>query len=132
MLAALAFRCSSPPARPDSLVRLGCWPRSGLPACLYKLVLATVIAEPRRPADPGSDLIISTVGMIVLAIAVYRALGLPLVIVASVFVFYVFFGDMSFIPDAIQWKGASFGKAMWHYWMQEEGVFGVALGVSPR
>ena len=31
---------------------------------------------------------------------------------------------------AIQWKGASYGKAMWHYWMQEEGVFGVALGIS--
>jgi TRAP transporter 4TM/12TM fusion protein len=44
--------------------------------------------------------------------------------------FYVFFGDKDFIPDVIIWKGASFGKAMWHYWMQTEGVFGVALGVS--
>ncbi|MCJ7838128.1 MAG: TRAP transporter fused permease subunit, partial [Burkholderiales bacterium] len=31
---------------------------------------------------------------------------------------------------AMQWKGASFGKAMWHFWMQEEGVFGIALSVS--
>ena len=30
----------------------------------------------------------------------------------------------------MQWKGASYGKAMWHYWMQGEGVFGVALSVS--
>ena len=76
------------------------------------------------------DLIISTLGMISLALAVYRALGLPLVIVASVFIFYVFFGDQSFMPDAIQWKGASYGKAMWHFWMQTEGVFGVALKVA--
>ena len=68
--------------------------------------------------------------MAMLAIAVFRSLGLPLVIVASVFVLYVFFGHSSFLPDAIQWKGASFGKALWHFWMQSEGVFGVALGVS--
>jgi TRAP transporter 4TM/12TM fusion protein len=30
----------------------------------------------------------------------------------------------------MQWKGASFGKATWHFWMQGEGVFGVALSVS--
>ncbi len=76
------------------------------------------------------DLIISTIGMLSLALAVYRSLGLPLVIVASVFVAYVFFGDQPFLPEAIQWKGASYGKAMWHFWMQTEGVFGVALKVS--
>ena len=62
--------------------------------------------------------------------AVYRALGLPLLVVAGVFLSYVFFGDKSFIPEVIQWKGASLNKALWHFWMQTEGVFGVALGVS--
>jgi TRAP transporter 4TM/12TM fusion protein len=52
------------------------------------------------------------------------------VIVAGVFVAYVFFGDARWLPEAIQWKGASMGKALWHFWMQTEGVFGVALGVS--
>jgi TRAP transporter 4TM/12TM fusion protein len=45
---------------------------------------------------------------------------------------YVFFGSAEWLPDAIRWKGASYGKGMWHYWMQNEGVFGVALGVSAR
>ena len=76
------------------------------------------------------DLVASTIGLLVLAVAVYRTLGLPLLIVASVFVAYVFFGDSPALPETIQWKGASYGKAMWHYWMQNEGVFGVALGVS--
>ncbi len=102
---------------------------AGIVCCLYKVVLITQIAE-RAGLPTTGDLIVSTVGMIVLAIAVYRALGLPLVIVASVFIFYVFFGHMDFIPESIQWKGASYGKAMWHYWMQGEGVFGVALSVS--
>src|SRR3546814_15124179 len=65
-----------------------------------------------------------------LPISTYRALGLPMVGVALAFVVYVFFGDQPFIPDVAQWKGASYGKAMWHFWMQTEGVFGVALGVS--
>ena len=97
--------------------------------CLYLLWFKEDIAG-RAGLPTAADITISAIGMLSLAIAVYRALGLPLVIVASVFVFYVFFGHLSFMPEAIQWKGASFGKAMWHYWMQSEGVFGVALGVS--
>ncbi|MBO6755794.1 MAG: TRAP transporter permease [Roseibium sp.] len=98
-------------------------------SCLYLLVFKDQIAA-RAGLPTTGDLIFSTIGMLSLGIAVYRALGLPLVIVASVFVLYVFFGDQAFLPDAMQWKGASFGKAMWHFWMQTEGVFGVALGVS--
>ena len=101
----------------------------GAASCLYLLVFKDDIAV--RAGIPGpSDLIAASVGMIVLGTAVYRALGLPLVVVASVFVLYVFFGHSELLPDAIRWKGASFGKAMWHYWIQTEGVFGVALGVS--
>ncbi len=98
-------------------------------ACLYLIMFKTEIAR-RAGLPTTADLVMSTIGMVTLAIAVYRALGLPLVLVAGAFVFYVFFGDRSFMPDAIQWKGASPGKALWHYWMQSEGVFGVALGVS--
>ena len=101
----------------------------GVACCLYIVVLRDEIAV-RAGLPTQGDLIASTVGMIVLGITVFRALGLPLLIVASVFVFYVFFGHLDFMPEAIQWKGASYGKAMWHYWMQNEGVFGVALGVS--
>ena len=101
----------------------------GAGTCLYLLFFKESIAN-RAGLPTAADLAVSTVGMACLGVAVYRALGLPLLIVASVFIFYVFFGHLSFMPDTIQWKGASFGKAMWHYWMQTEGVFGVALGVS--
>lgn len=101
----------------------------GVISCLYIVVLRNEIAV-RAGLPVTADLVISTIGMIVLLIGVYRALGLPLVIVASVFLLYVFFGDARWLPDAMQWKGASYGKAMWHFWMQNEGVFGVALGVS--
>ncbi len=101
----------------------------GVLSCLYIVVLRNEIAI-RAGLPTTGDLLIASIGMTMLAITVYRALGLPLLVVASVFVLYVFFGHAEFLPDSVQWKGASFGKAMWHYWMQNEGVFGVALGVS--
>ena len=101
----------------------------GAGCCLYIVFLRESIAV-RAGLPTTGDLIASTIGLLVLAVAVYRTLGLPLLIVASIFVAYVFFGDSQALPETIQWKGASYGKAMWHYWMQNEGVFGVALGVS--
>ncbi|WP_310620442.1 TRAP transporter permease [Flexibacterium corallicola] len=102
---------------------------AGAFACLYLVVMRAGIAD-RAGLPTDMDLYVSTVGLIILGISVYRTLGLPLVIVAGAFMFYVFFGNENFMPEAIQWKGASYGKAMWHYWMQLEGVFGVAIGVS--
>lgn len=101
----------------------------GAACCLYLVVFKMNIAD-RAGLPTTADLVVSAVGLLLLGLAVFRSLGLPMLIVASVFVFYVFFGHLSFLPDVVQWKGASFGKAMWHYWMQTEGVFGVALGVS--
>ena len=102
---------------------------AGVVCCLYIVVLRNEIAV-RAGLPTTSDLVASTIGMLILGITVYRSLGLPLLIVASVFVAYVFFGNADWLPETIQWKGASYGKAMWHFWMQNEGVFGVALGVS--
>lgn len=101
----------------------------GAGCCLYLVIFKDSIAM-RAGLPTTADMAVSAIGLLMLALAVYRSLGLPMLIVAGVFVFYVFFGDAEFLPDVVQWKGASFGKAMWHYWMQGEGVFGVALGVA--
>jgi TRAP transporter 4TM/12TM fusion protein len=101
----------------------------GIIVSLYAVVLQDQIAV-RSGLPTNMDMVISAVGLIVLMICTFRSLGLPLVIVVSVFLVYVFFGDQSFIPDVIRWKGASFGKAMWHFWMQEEGAFGKPIEVS--
>ncbi|MGB7205419.1 MAG: TRAP transporter permease [Anderseniella sp.] len=102
---------------------------AGVSATLYLLVFRNDIAA-RAGLPTSSDIVASAVGLSMLAVAVYRSLGLPMLIVALVFVMYVFFGDAAWLPDVVQWKGASFSKALWHYWMQTEGVFGLALGVS--
>ena len=83
----------------------------GASSCLYLFVLKDSIAD-RAGLPTTSDLIISMIGLCCLGLAVYRALGLPLLVVAGVFLSYVFFGDKSFIPEVIQWKGASLNKAL--------------------
>ncbi|MXN64412.1 TRAP transporter fused permease subunit [Stappia sp. GBMRC 2046] len=71
-------------------------------------------------------------GIIVLLEGARRALGPPMVVVATVFLAYVFFGSADWVPEVIQWKGASLKKAMSHMWITSEGVFGIALGVSTK
>lgn len=84
-----------------------------------------------RPGAPiEMDLWIAGIGLVALLEATRRALGPPLMIVALVFLAYVFFGDSAVVPEAIRWKGASFAKAMSHQWLTTEGVYGIALGVS--
>jgi len=82
-----------------------------------------------RPGLPTRmDIVVSVVGLVVILEATRRALGPPLMVVAVVFMCYTFFGHLA--PEVIQWKGASLNKAMSHYYLTTEGVFGIALGVS--
>jgi TRAP transporter 4TM/12TM fusion protein len=101
----------------------------GVSACLYLFLFKLDIAN-RAGLPNRFDLFFSLAGIACVAFAVYRSLGLPLLVVAGVFLLYVLFGDADYVPDAMRWKGASVNKASWHFWMQTEGVFGVALGVS--
>jgi len=102
----------------------------GIAATLYLVIFRFQIAD-RPGLWSTSDIVMSGIGMVVLMIAVFRALGLPLVIIASLFLALAFFGGYSaWIGSITNYGGASFTKAMGHYWMQTEGVFGVALGVS--
>ena len=97
--------------------------------CFYLFLFKLDIAD--RAGLPNQfDLFFSIAGIICVMIAVYRVVGIPLVIVAACFLFYVMFGHLEIFPDSMRWKGASINKATWHFWMQTEGVFGVALGVS--
>ncbi len=82
-----------------------------------------------RPGQPTTtDIYVAVAGMLLLLEATRRALGLPMVIVASVFLIYTFAG--AYMPEMIAHRGASLAKATSHYWLTTEGVFGIALGVS--
>ncbi len=99
----------------------------GIVVTMYLSVFAVELGE--RPGLPTTtDLVIAGIGIVLVLEAARRALGPPLMIISAIFLSYVFFGHLG--PDIIAWKGASFGKAMSHMWITQEGVFGVALGVS--
>ena len=102
----------------------------GISACLYLVIFRFEIAD-RPGLWTPTDTMMSSIGMIVLMIAVFRSLGLPLVVIGGLFLCLAFFGGYSeWVGSVTNYGGASFKKAMGHYWMQTEGVFGVALGVS--
>ena len=82
-----------------------------------------------RPGRPTTlDLTVAVAGIVFLLEATRRALGPPLMVVATVFLIYTFAGP--YMPDVIAHQGASLVKGMSHFWLTTEGVFGVALGVS--
>ncbi|WP_297796654.1 TRAP transporter permease [uncultured Marinobacter sp.] len=82
-----------------------------------------------RPGAPIlTDLWVAMIGLVLLLEATRRALGLPLTIVAAVFITYSIAGP--YMPDVIAHKGVSLSKLASHQWLGTEGVFGVALGVS--
>ena len=82
-----------------------------------------------RPGLPTPvDVWVALVGIALLLEATRRVLGLPMVIVALVFLGYTFGG--AYMPDLLAHRGASLERAMSHQWLTTEGVFGVALGVS--
>ena len=82
-----------------------------------------------RPGQPiPFDVWSAVVGIVLLLEATRRVLGLPMVMVAIVFLGYTFGGP--YMPDLLAHRGASLDRAMTHQWLTTEGVFGVALGVS--
>ena len=82
-----------------------------------------------RPGQPTTmDVAAAVVGVVLLLEATRRVLGLPMVVVAIIFLIYTFAGPH--MPDMLAHRGASLDRAASHQWLTTEGVFGVALGVS--
>jgi TRAP transporter 4TM/12TM fusion protein len=82
-----------------------------------------------RPGVPIlMDIVVASVGMVLLLEATRRAVGAPMTILALVFLAYIFLGP--YLPDVVSHKGASLQRALSHMWLTTEGVYGVALGVS--
>ena len=82
-----------------------------------------------RPGLPTTlDMAAAIVGMVLLLEATRRVVGPPLAIICILMLVYAFGGP--YMPSVIAHKGVSLSKAVSHFWLTTEGVFGVALGVS--
>jgi TRAP transporter 4TM/12TM fusion protein len=93
----------------------------------YLFIFHRELAE--RPGQPiPLDFVVSVIGVLLLLEATRRVVGPPMAIIALLMLGYAFAGP--YMPEAIAHKGVSLSKAVSHYWLSSEGVFGVALGVS--
>ncbi|MEM9782767.1 MAG: TRAP transporter permease [Pseudomonadota bacterium] len=99
----------------------------GAAAALYLFMFYDQIAS-RVGAPITQDLIVGSIGLLLLLEAARRSLGPALMIVATVFLAYTFLGP--FMPSIIAHKGNSLNEVINHHWITTEGVFGIALGVS--
>jgi TRAP transporter 4TM/12TM fusion protein len=74
------------------------------------------------------EAIIGGIGILVLLEATRRAIGLPLVIVCTVFLLYSIFGQQ--MPLVISHKGVSLERLIGYQWLGGEAIFGIPLSVS--
>ena len=67
-------------------------------------------------------------GILLLLEATRRSIGLPLVIVASIFLIYSIFGQS--MPELISHRGVSVERLIGYQWMGGEAIFGIPVSVS--
>ncbi len=74
------------------------------------------------------ELIIGSLGILILLEATRRAIGLPLVIIAICFLIFSYFGR--YAPEIISHGGLSLNRLVGFQWLDQEAVFGIPIGVS--
>jgi TRAP transporter 4TM/12TM fusion protein len=114
-------------------------PRDRVPALDWVLALAGAFAGAylltfykelaTRPGQPTQmDIVVATIGLVLLLEATRRAVGWPMAALAAIFIAYAMLGP--YMPEVLQHKGASLNRLLSHLWLTTEGVYGIALGVS--
>ena len=74
------------------------------------------------------EIIIGTIGIIILLEATRRAIGLPLVLIAICFLLFSYFGQ--YAPEIISHGGLSIKRLVGFQWFDQEAIFGIPIGVS--
>lgn len=76
----------------------------------------------------GTDMAVGVLGVLLVIEATRRVVGIPMVIVALVFLVYAFAGP--YAPGILAHRGLSLKELIGHLYFTTEGVFGIPLGVS--
>lgn len=75
-----------------------------------------------------TDYIVGLIGILLVLEAARRVVGIPIVIVALVFIAYAFAGP--YIPGQLAHRGVDLPSLVEHLFFTTEGIFGIPLGVS--
>ncbi len=73
------------------------------------------------------EAIMGGIGLVLLLEATRRSIGLPLMIMAMLFLAYSIFGP--YMPDLISHKGVSLSRLVGYHWFTAEAIFGIPLKV---
>ncbi|OBW91505.1 C4-dicarboxylate ABC transporter [Gallibacterium genomosp. 3] len=103
----------------------------GAVLCLYPIIFYNELVS-RFGAPNLQDIIVGIIGILLLLEGTRRSLGLPLVVIAIVFLLYNYFGQ--FFPSSwlVSHRTGTLSHIINQQWVTTEGVFGVALGVSTK
>ncbi|TFG79439.1 MAG: TRAP transporter permease, partial [Spirochaetales bacterium] len=74
------------------------------------------------------DMVIGVIGVLLVIEAARRVVGLPIIIIATVFMIYALVGP--YIPGKLAHRGVAVDTLVGHLFFTTEGVFGIPLGVS--
>ncbi len=74
------------------------------------------------------EIIIGSIGILLLLEATRRAIGIPLVVIAVIFLFFSVFGQS--MPDLISHQGLSIKRLVGYHWFGGEAIFGIPISVS--
>ncbi len=74
------------------------------------------------------ELILGSVGIILLLEATRRAIGIPLVVIALIFLLFSIFGQK--MPELISHQGLSLTRLVGYHWLGGEAIFGIPISVS--
>ena len=74
------------------------------------------------------ELILGSLGILLLLEATRRAIGIPLVIIALIFIIFSVFGQK--MPELISHQGLSLTRLIGYHWFGGEAIFGIPIGVS--
>ncbi|GAB1432124.1 TRAP transporter permease [Spirochaetota bacterium] len=75
-----------------------------------------------------ADMLVGVIGILLVLEAARRIVGLPIIIIASLFIVYAFVGP--WLPGQLAHRGVDVPDLVQHLFFTTEGIFGVPLGVS--
>ncbi len=99
---------------------------AGIP--IYITVLWTNVLSQRSGSGTPLDIVVGLIGVLLVLEAARRVVGLPIVIVALVFILYAFLGP--YIPGKFAHRGVTIKSMVEHFFFTTEGIFGTPIGVS--
>lgn len=96
--------------------------------CMFYIIIFYKQLVMRAGVTYTIDFIIGAIAILLILEAARRIIGLPMVIIAVLFILYAFFGES--MPNLIAHRNVTVKQLVNHLFFTTEGVFGIPVGVS--